>query len=195
MPNQYKALWQIPGAGPSVSTFHGGDAATTVSGAQAMADSVRAFFAAIAGWLPNEVVVTFESEVTRLQTETGQLVASTAVTPPASVQGTGTGVWAAGSGARVVWQTDAIRNGRRVVGSTFIVPVVGNVFSLSGTVTQTVATALDTAAENLITALDAQPTVSLCVYSRPRPGVPGAVSPVISATVPALAATLRGRKY
>lgn len=195
MPNQYRAFWSIPNAGPSVTTFHMGDDSTSVSAAQAIADAVHDFFADIAGWLPNEVAVTFDTEVTRINTASGTLADAIPVTAPATVAGTGTGTWAAGSGARVVWSTGAIREGRRVVGSTFVVPTLGAAFNTSGRVSSAVLTVLNDAAEDLRATLSANPSSTLVVYSRPRPGIPGAVSEVIAGAASAQAATLRGRKY
>ena len=195
MVNQYRAFWSIPNAGPSMSTFHGGDSSTTTSGAQTFATAVRAFFNRLTSVLPNDVSVTFDTEVVRLDTATGQLVDSVGVTPGATVAGSSTGTWAAGSGGRIVWNTGVILAGRRVLGSTFIVPMGGALYTDAGRVSATGLATMQTAADNLISELAGTPTVALCVYSRPRPGIPGAVSTVTAGAPSSQVATLRGRKY
>ena len=47
--------------------------------------------------------------------------------------GSGQGGFAAGVGARVVWETGAVRNGRRVRGSTFVVPIWSSAYETNGT--------------------------------------------------------------
>lgn len=192
MVQQYRALWAIPNAGPSMSTFH--FQASSELSAQAAADNVRAFFNAITGYIPNEVTIAFDTEVTTMDTATGQLTGSIPVTAPPTVTGDDTGPWAGGSGFRVVWATGAIVAGRRVRGSTFLVPAAGQDFTTGGVPSSAARSAINSAAQTLIDA-GAGDSAELQVWSRPRPGRPGSVHNVVSATLSPLPATLRGRKY
>lgn len=189
---QYRAFWTIPNAGPSVSTFHG--VANTPSTAQLFADNIREFFDGLASKLPDEVSVTFDTEVIELDTALGTLVGVQAVTAPLTVDGTGTGVWAAGVGARVVWGTSNIVGGRRVRGSTFLVPLAANQYDTSGQILSASIAGITATAELLLSDNLAAGT-PLQVYSRPIPGRPGTTSVVEAASVPSVVATLRGRKY
>lgn len=189
---QYKAFWSIPNAGPSVSTFHA--AGTGLLFPQEFADAVGALFATLPTRIPNEVAVSFDTEVTEIDENTGQLVGALAVTPPTTVEGDGSGVWAAGSGARIVWATSVIRDGRRVRGTTFLVPLAANQYDSDGRILPATITGITGGANTYLDDLDAAGYTAV-VYSRPRPGIPGAASSVVSASVPSLVATLRGRKY
>lgn len=192
MPSQYRAFWSIPNAGPAVTTFH---AQATLSGdAQQFADRVRGLFLALQGRIPDEVAVTFDSEVTYINTATGVLESATAVTPPAIVAGGYAGGWASGSGGRIVWGTGEIRNGRRVRGTTFIVPLGGAEYAPSGRLTGGTVAALQAAADAYLSGMGADGN-PVYVYSRPIPGRAGATSEVTVATVPETVATLRSRKY
>lgn len=192
MPGQYKAFWSIPNAGPSVSTFHTSAAGT--ESAQGIANAIRAFFSSWASWLPNDVSVSFDSEVLFLGQSTGELTDSFPVTPPAGVTGAQSGVWPAGAGARLVWDTGTIREGRRVRGSTFMVPLTGSAFTNTGRVANGPITLGGTSATTLIDALVLN-TTPLAVWSRPRPGIPGDTSLVVQGSTSPIVATLRGRKY
>lgn len=189
---RYTAPWSIPNAGPSVTTLH----ATPVNtfSAQAWADGVRAMFVALAPRFPNEVTVNFATEVTQHEDTTGALIGSFPVTPGAAVPGTDTGLWAGGTGIRIVWGTGAIRDGRRVRGTTFLVPTVAATFNNAGQVTPAAQGQIQTAAANYVqNGLTAG--YGPVVWSRPAPGRPGAWSLVSTVTVPQVAATLRTRKY
>lgn len=189
---QYRAPWSVPNAGPSVSTFH--FVGNTAGQPDGIAAAVRGFFDAIKSTLPNDVIVNFASEMTIHNDATGQLVGTIPVTPPLAVQGTGTGSWAGGAGYRVDWLTQAIRNGRRVRGRTFIVPASNTVFSTEGRVLGATATTANTAGNGLLATASLAGN-DLAVWSRPGPAGPGQVFAVTDPATSTLAATLRGRKY
>lgn len=183
--------WSIPNAGESVSTFHvNGDAIQV----QAYVQAIRTFFTTIAGELPNEVAVTLPSEVVELNDATGTLVATYPTTPGSAVAGTDAGAWAAGSGARIVWSTGVIAAGRRVRGSTFLVPLSSASYTNTGRIGSSPIATIDAAAEAMLDDI-ATSGGDLAVYSRPRPGRPGASHGVISGATSPQVATLRGRKY
>lgn len=202
MVSRVEISWSIPNAGPSVSVMHFQDGPSAQSAADLLAD-IRPFFIAAQGYLPNDVTISFPSEIAHLNIATGELESVEPVVPPASVTGTVSGAWAGGSGGRVVWGTNNIHVGRRVRGTTFLVPLAGSAFGTDGRMTGPFTTAMTTAGNALIAAAEAGNT-RLSVYSRPvRPssvppitvGRPGALFSVVSASVPGVAASLRGRKY
>lgn len=189
---QYRAMWSIPNAGPAVSTFHysllpAGDPSGVLT-------QVRTFLAANSNSIPNDVTISFSDEVTAHDTATGQLQQVIPVVPAASLTGGNAGLWAGGAGLRVSWLTEGIVAGRRVRGTTFIVPAANVVFDNTGRVTSAVQSAWQAAANTYLTAMNtagAQPAV----WSRPTPTRSGSNHIIVGSAVPGLAATLRGRKY
>lgn len=191
---RYKVLWSIPNAGPSVTTLFlgstGGDNITNATAA------IRAFFASRAALFPNEVSISFDTQIDELNVATGELEGSQPVAALAGVAGSGAGVWAAGSGIRVDWLTGGFVAGRRVRGRTFLVPSVGGAFGTDGRVLPAQITATQTDANTMRAALLAA-NMPLSVWARPSETVvrPGTLWPVSGQAVSAIAATLRGRKY
>lgn len=189
---QYRVPWAIPNAGPSVSTFHFSDFGAEPDATVAAA--VKALFEVAADFIPNDVTISYASEFTKIDTATGVLTDAVSITAPSGTTGGGAGTWAAGAGFRLQWRTGVIRNGYRVRGATFFVPSTSNAFQAGGQVSATVANAMEPAGQAFLTALF-NASIPLVIYSRPRSGVPGSQSPVDTADVTGLAATLRGRKY
>lgn len=171
------------------------------SGAQDAVNAVRAFWAAITSHLPDELRLNVSPVVDTYTYADGELFSSsTAGNAPAVVAGTSTAGYAGGSGVKINWNTGQIRNGRRVRGATFIVPVASTVWTANGTLGAVATSAFNTAAANLLTALSAGGT-SLCVYSRPLPvsernpqGRAGFTTQVTSGSVSNKSAILRGRR-
>lgn len=192
MVQQYKVFWSIPNAGPSVSTFHA--QASSETSAAALATRLRAFFNSVAAFLPNDVSLSFDSEVTTIDTATGVLTGTQAVPAPAGVTGTDSAAWAGGAGARIVWNTGAIVAGRRVRGSTFIVPIRASAFDTAGRVSAGTISNFATAIGTLLAGLTSD-SAELVVWSRPATGRPGTVHTVAGGAVSPVAASLRGRKY
>lgn len=136
--------------------------------AQDWVDAVRVFWDTIKTYLPNELTLTVLPQVDAYVTETGDLDSTVvAATPPLPVLGGGTGTYAGGSGIKVTWETNQIAFGKRVRGSTFIVPATSGAFTVNGQVSGTVQTAVNAAAAALIAAID-EPAVDLTVWSRPK---------------------------
>jgi hypothetical protein len=147
--------------------------------------------------LPDEVRLTVSPVVDSYNRETGDLIASnTAPTAPAVVAGTSTAGYAGGAGLKVTWNTGQIRNGRRVRGSTFVVPLASTAYTTQGTISAGIITTVNTAASNLLTALS-QGGVSMGVWSRPRttPNIRvGFATQVVSGTCSTKSAIMRGRR-
>lgn len=190
---RYNVAWSIPNAGPCVSVWH--IAGQITSDIDAVNGALRTFYAAQAARLPDNVSVSFPTEVLEIDDASGELIGTAALANQPVVTGTATAGWGAGLGARVVWGTNAIRFGRRVRGSLFLVPLANTSFDTNGRVADATRTAIVTAAQNLMTTLGTL-SKSLVVYSRPTAKHPiGASSNVVAPSVSAVPGTLRGRKY
>lgn len=187
MPAQYRAIWSVLGGGTGYSVFHASNPTDAVD-AQEFADGVRAFFNAILDRLPNDVSITFDSEVVQLADD-GTLVAVFPVTAPAIVVGSGTGNYSRAAGGRIDWATGAIAGGRRITGRTYIVPIVAAEFDASGLLTSACIADLQAAADALISGLLANGVV-LSVWSRKN----ASTHPVVTASIPAKGAILRSRR-
>lgn len=98
--------------------------------------------------------------------------------------------YAAGVGARVVWETGGIRNGRRVKGSTFVLPLGNTCYENDGSLTAATITALDAACAAML----AQVPTQMRVWSRPTATLPGVAHPVLGYSVPDKVSWLRSRR-
>lgn len=196
-----KARWTGFTGAPGYSVLHfrdfsGGEpSGSSLTAAQALAAAgrVRTFFEAIKGNLPVGVFINVDPEVEVLDIATGTLLRSFTVATPATVAGTAANSYSAAVGAVVNWRTDGIRNGRRVRGRTFLVPLQGNAFATTGQLGGPVVTALTTAAQALA---DSTQSPDLFVYGRPTgPGANDGVAYVVTnANVPPMGAILTSRR-
>lgn len=138
------------------------------------------FFSALPGLFPPSVTITVAAGGETLSSSTGELTGAwTTATQPQMV-GEGTNFYAAGVGVRVRWLTNGITNGRRSVGSTFLLPMIATNYDTDGTVSSSVVTAVNGAATDLRTALGG----SFVIWHRPTNGAGGAVSSVVGHQVP-----------
>jgi hypothetical protein len=164
---------------------------------QAAVNAMRVFWFGIAGYLPDELKLTVQPTIDVYNESNGELTNSyTATTPPAVVSGTSAAIYAAGAGFKITWGTGQIRNGRRVRGTTFVVPAASNVYSASGTIVPAVMTAVNNQANNLLSQLSAAGT-SLAVWSRPVDAPEarlGVVTSVTGAACSSKTSILRGRR-
>lgn len=154
--------------------------------------SLNTFWSAVAPFVP--AGVTFQTQFTGdlIDVSTGEISGSwTDGASSSSVPGTGNAAYAAGTGVRVKWRTAGIVGGRRVVGSTFICPIINSLWNTSGQISAGTQGTLQTAANALVTASGHV----LAIYSRPTPARPaGSAHPVIDATVPLDTSWLRSRR-
>lgn len=195
-----RSEWSGTSGGPGLTQLAvmgaaGGD--WNPSGAQTAVNAVRTFWNALAAELPDEVRIQVSPVVDTYDRVTGVLhSSSTAATVPGVVAGTNTLGYAGGAGLKVTWNTNQIRDGRRVRGSTFIVPISSGAFTAVGTIGATPAGKVNTAAAQLISSLNAGGT-PLAVWSRPREGLKaraGFATEVIQGTCSTKTAILRGRR-
>jgi hypothetical protein len=164
--------------------------------AQLAVDNVRAFWAAINGLIPNEITLTVSPVVDVYSTVGGALVGSyQAPIAPVVVAGLDSGVYSMASGVKMQWNTGVILNGRRVRGSTYIVPAGSSAFANTGTVAAGARTTLQTAGNTLISAAETDLN-PFGVWSRPENTTSndGVFSAIAGAEAVEKGAVLRGRR-
>lgn len=166
-----KTTWQGTSGGPGLSQLcfarrDNGD--PTASDAQAAVNAVRAFWNSIAGYIPNEVILTVLPTVdgfTVLSTNNDLHSSVVAATAPTVVVGTDTGVYSMASGLKVNLHTNDIKNGRRVRGAFYVVPAGQTAYSNAGTIIPACSTAVNGAGATLISAFNAA-SLDVVVWSR-----------------------------
>ena len=169
--------------GPGLSTFYLPDSATSVAG-------LVTFFGAISNKFPPGITWTIPGEADQIDPGSGTLTGATAMTGGGTAVSTGTDTrYAAGVGARIVWGTASVAGGRRIKGSTFLVPLEGYCYAGDGTLDATNASQMLTAVTNLLAAMPLQ------VWHRPQPGGGAGFNvDVTSGTIPDKVSTLRSRR-
>lgn len=182
--NRVRCGWSnFPGA-PGLSTLFVGSGTTNMA-------PIKTFWDAVKDILPNGTTVATPNSGDQLLEATGTLSGtwsgsgggnSTSVATAAPYSGS--------SGAVIEWQTSLIVAGRRVLGKTFIVPLVQTQYDSNGSLSTTCVNTLTNAGNALIVALAGE----LKVWSRPRPAMAGAAATVIGCRVPDLAVVMRSRR-
>lgn len=170
--------------GPGLSTFY---FSGTMTGKPA---AVVAFYTALAGAFAPGITWTIPSTGDDLEDSTGELTGAWTASGGATVVSSGTGVFAMGVGARVVWNTANVHLGRRVRGSTFLVPLSAAQYQADGTIVNATSTNIVNAGNTLISST----TPDFRIWSRPNAAGAFAVSTVVSATSPDTVSTLRSRR-
>jgi hypothetical protein len=143
--------------------------------------------------MPTAVNVAVDPSVEVIEYTDGKLAAFMTGTPAAPQVGGDAGTFSSASGVVTSWYTGGIRNGRRIRGRSFMVPMGPTAYQNDGTLATTKLTAWRTAANNLIANVDA---ARLAVWSRPSgPGATDGIAyDVISAQVNDKVAVLRSRR-
>lgn len=164
-----------------------------VDGAEEAVARVRSFWQALDGLYPQQVSVQVESEVELIEHTNGKLVDVFSVPSVAPVPGFAVANFSAPVGAVINWRTGTIRNGRRLRGKTFVVPLANTAFDTTGTLSDAARSTLSVAAAALA-ATTGSP--DLFVYGRPttKGGSDGVLGVVTSSSVPDMAAVLRSRR-
>ncbi len=148
------------------------------------------FFNAIKALFPGGITWTIPDGGDLIDEASGALTGTWSESGGGVVTSTGgTSPYVAGVGARAVWRTSAIRGGRRVRGSTFLLPLLTTQYDASGTIGPTALSTLENAAQTLLGS-----ATSIGVWSRPRPGLSGALVPIDSVSVPDKVSWLRSRR-
>lgn len=181
-----RAVWSGNGVvGGGVSTFY-----AEADGSQQLPVAINELFSAVKSLMPSGCTVTVPNGGDLIDEATGDLTGTWGTSITTAHVGTGTDVWAAGVGARVVWDTGAVRNGRRVRGSTFIVPLTSVAYASDGTLGINGVGFL----QDGVTAFLAQITDGGRVWSRPTPTSAGASVPITGGRVPDKVSWLRSRR-
>lgn len=164
---------------------------------QAHADGAMAktstFLGQIRDFLPTGVTIGADPTVEIVQTDTGDLVGFFTTAPTNNGVGALSGTYSAASGACISWGTNGVRNGRRIRGRTFIVPLANAAYEANGTL----AAATQSALLSYANALKATGgTGDFGIWSRPSgPGATDGVwYPAETASVKDKAAVLRSRR-
>lgn len=170
--------------GPGVTTLYFEEAGS------GFVTGVQNWVATWKNYIPGGVTMRVDGFGDLIDVATGELSGTYVDGATLTQTGTFSGAFAAGVGVRTVWETSGVRNGRRVRGSSYIVPIGGSLFDTDGSVGGTALTTFSGAATTLV----GLSTNVLCVYSRPHGGLPGMSSPVISSDVPDKVSWLRTRR-
>jgi hypothetical protein len=150
----YTNLYFAPAAGPDITQGVVDDAIAKVhTWIQAWDDA-----------LPNTVTLTVAPTVEEINDTNGTLEAFWTGVPGSPNVGGSTLTYSAVSGACVNWYTGGVRNGRRVRGRTFMVPIGSNGMQNDGTLGAVALTTWRTATDVLIANTD---DAKLAVWSRP----------------------------
>lgn len=180
----------FPGA-PGYSNFHF-QGSGTAADVQAEADLVDAFMDAARALMPSSVTVEVQSTIEILDDATGELTGYVTLEEPYEPRGgAGGSTFSGPTGAVVNWLTNAVINGRRVRGRTFLVPLGTGAYQADGTLTPAALTTLNSAASILS---GAGFTSGFGILTRPAGGGPIGFSEVVGHRVPDLAAVLRSRR-
>lgn len=145
-----KLRWTGFTGAPGYTNLHF-DAPTdhTQAGAQSAYTAASGFATEIASALPSAVSVTTEGGVEVIEQTTNQLITVYSATTVPAAKGIQTAGYASSTGAVITWETGEVKNGRRVRGRTFIVPLSSAYYETDGTLSAGVITDLQNAASAL----------------------------------------------
>jgi hypothetical protein len=168
---------------PGYNVFYRGEADVVTS-------RIRTFYDAIKAYLPGSARIDVASTGDLVDSVTGAITGSWSTAINAQVAGGGTGGYNAASGALVKWLTAGVGPHRRIIGKTYIVPIIGSSYASDGGVAAATTSAIAAAAAALVTA----EAGNLMVWHRPVAGAGGQAYAVNGSTSPAKVAVLRSRR-
>lgn len=186
--SRLEVTWSgTPVTGGGISTFYSSNSDPT-----AFYTAVRAFFVAVGPSIASGVTFSFSPSGDTIESTTGQINGSWSLTTPTAVAASGSSNWAMGVGTRVRWLTAGITRGRRVRGSTFLVPLGGNLYDGTGSIADATVSTLATAAVTLAAA----DSGSMRIYSRPTSiaAADGVAHAVTGSDLPDRVSWLRSRR-
>lgn len=193
-----KLRWSGYQGGPGYSIFHFRDFSGVAGSAAQVAGAVSkvdAFISGVRFAVPQVVSMQTMSDVEELEDTTGELTNVYTGSPAAAQLGnaTGTATFASAVGAVVNWRTAGVRNGRRVRGKTFLVPLSSAAFETNGTLSTAALSGLNTAAAAMVNPVG---DGDLGVYARPSgPGATDGIWHVATShNIPDMGAVLRSRR-
>lgn len=184
----------FPGA-PGYSNFYFSsgflDGGVLGDEAQLLADRVSSAFGELSSTLPAGVTIDVDSEVPVIDSDSGTIQSFNTIDPPAQVVGSTGSAFAGPAGAVVTWRTSDLRNGRRIRGRTFLVPIGSASYQDDGTLDSTRFEFLRGFADILVGGTGEG---DLGVWSRPVNGSGGVFATVTGYTIPDMVAVLRSRR-
>lgn len=154
---------------------------------------VQTFLTAWRQWLPPIVTTGVDATVEELDEVNGELMGFWSATVTAAAGGTGGTAFASVAGACISWGTQGVRNGRRVRGRTFMVPLAGSAYDTDGTIHGTHLPVMRTAANALHGDAGG---ARLVIWARPNTLLPidGGAYDVITASISDKVAVLSSRR-
>lgn len=163
----------------------------TLTRAQEVHGAVQTFMSGISSYLPSAARLTVETGVEIINETNGMLENVFTVTAGTAISGTVTGGFSSATGACINWNTTEVRNGRRVRGRSFIVPLAATMYDTDGTLTPTVLAGLQGRADTLVGG-----GWDLQVFKRPtvKGATDGDAATVVSARIADKTAILRSRR-
>ena len=153
-------IWRIPVVWSGLTGLPGVSVMYGNPGGSAVAD-IKAFFNAIKALFPSGLSWAVPVAGDTIDPTTGTLTGGWADAGGGTVSSTGSGIWAAGTGAYVTWGTTLIVGGRRLKGRTFLCPIFGSAFQSDGTILDAYVVTIQAAADALVAGGD------LVVWHRP----------------------------
>ena len=180
-----RVIWSGSGInGSGLSTFY-----TTGPGSD-LSDDLFTFFDSIKGAFPNDVTWTIPTTGDTIDDNTTELNGTWSGGTGGTVVGANAEGYAMGVGARIVWATSGITNGRHVRGSTYLCPLAGAAYENNGTINDSTLTLLYGQANALLAAQAG----GLSIVRRATPALNGTSWPVEGLSVPDQVSWLRTRR-
>lgn len=173
----------VVGPGATVTYCNEGDESTCLT-------ALATFFNAVKAIVPVTVTWTFPNSGDKLDEATNKVTGVWSASAPGPVVSTGSATgFVNGVGARAIFPTIGIVNGRKVTGSIFIVPLFANAYEGAGNITASMIATIGPAAATLGTTPNA-----MRVYSRPKPAHAGISFPTLTGSCPDKVSWLRSRR-
>jgi hypothetical protein len=185
---EFRVDWTGGTGGDGVTVMHANDSLAN-TGLTAAKTAIQNWVSSVAASCPNEITLRLNPEIRVLNTGTGQLESLAGFGATVPYPGTGTGPYNPAAGYRIDWQTGNILVGRRLVGRTYVVPAVSEVFNDDGELTSAAVTQINANAQALLGGLESA-GAGLQVWSRTH----GVASNVASIAIPTKGAILRSRR-
>lgn len=170
--------------GPATSTFYFDSAGS------GFVSALGAFYDNIKGQLANGLIIDIANSGELIDDSTGDLAGTWTDGTAQQVTGSGLNSFVVGTGGVVEWVTNGTTNNRRVVGRTFLVPMDAG--SIAGA--DQVVSAARTIVDGAISTFLGVGGQHLRIWTRPRPGVAGKSSAVVSGSLSPKVSWLRSRR-
>lgn len=161
----------------------------------AAAAAIAAIYTAMRTSLPTTMSFAVQNTCRIIESTTGALVAIQNIPTVSVVTGNIGGSYVAGTGARMYWHTNQVRNRRMIRGATYMTPLQNGCFTTSGALQGSTTGPLMTAGNAYILACEAA-TLQAMVLCRPttKNATDGTAAPIVACSVSSTPASLRTRR-